>query len=84
MWLMPLVVIYFGMSAYNLGALYGDQTHFLEPAEMLNPELVTLRFWRDFFLVGFPVSMVMMFTLPIFYFYQVKKENQSRKAPIQL
>ena len=74
-WILPLLALYFTFSSYNMMALYGDQTSILYPSEFQNEEILNLRFWRDFHIMGFWASLILIPVNLILYIYLIRKRK---------
>jgi hypothetical protein len=62
-------------------ALYGDQTRFLEPSEFQNQEILNLKFWRDFQIAGFWISIILIPMILALYIH-LKRSLQKTKSPL--
>jgi hypothetical protein len=61
-------------------ALYGDQIRDLGSSEFHNPEIINLKFWRDFQIVGFLFSLILI-PMNFILYINLKRGKKQIKHP---
>ena len=75
-----VLVLFFGFTSYNMMALYGDQSRFLEAAELQNQNILNLKFWRDFQMAGLLISttLIPVNLVLLIYLTAIKKQTATK------
>ena len=75
LWILPVFVLLFALTSYNMMALYGDQTRLLSSVELDSDAIRDLRFWRNFHITAFWMSLLMIPINFILYIKLIRKPN---------